>query len=96
MRSTNQTTLDADKLVRREALLAQLQPVEHVLQAARLEVALHRAACRAAKASGKVDPGHLADAEAAADGVEELIRRFDSMSNELPGARLRPMSHWSK
>jgi hypothetical protein len=76
---------DADKLVKREALLNELQPVEGMLEAARREIAQHRAACRTARATGRADPKQLEAAEAAADGVDELIRRFDAMASGFAG-----------
>jgi methyl-accepting chemotaxis protein len=84
-RTKAKSPAEVHKLVQREALLEQLQPVEEIVEAARREIAEQEVACRAAKAKGKVDPGQLAEATAAAEGVDELIRRFDSMAYEIAG-----------
>jgi hypothetical protein len=75
----------ADQIVEREALLDQLRPIEEILESARREVAQHRAACQAAEATGKVDSAQLRQAEAAADGVDELIDRFNFMADRIEG-----------
>lgn len=76
---------EASRLARQEALLGQLRPVEEIVEAARREIAQHRAACRAAEAAGTADPEQVKRAEAAAVGVEELIARFESMADEISG-----------
>jgi hypothetical protein len=81
----NPTPAEASKLVRQELILDQLRPIEDIIEAARKEVVLHRAACAAAEARGTVDPQKVLDANAAADGVEELLARFDAMADELSG-----------
>jgi len=83
--NTDNPLTDSDRLVRREALLDQLRPVEEIVEAARQEIARHRAACRAAEASGKADPNQLRQAELAADGIDELIARFGSMADDVGG-----------
>ncbi len=76
---------DADKLVRREALLGQLRPIEDIVSAASQEIAKHRAACKAAEESGRADIEQLRRARAAADGVEELVGRFGLMADDMSG-----------
>jgi hypothetical protein len=75
----------ATRLVRHEVMLAQLQPIEDLVAAARKEVAKHRAAAMAAQEAGTADPAKQHDAELAADGVEELVQRFEAMQSELSG-----------
>lgn len=79
------TPAEASRMVRQELILDQLRPIEEIIDAARKEVVSHRAACAAAEKNGSVDPQRLKDANAAADGVEELLARFDSMASELAG-----------
>ena len=81
----DQSLADADKLVRREALLGQLRPIEDIVSAASAEIAKHRAACKAAEDSGRADPEQLRRARAAADGVEELVGRFGAMADDMSG-----------
>jgi len=76
---------DTTRLVRQEMMLEQLKPIEDIIDAARKEVAQHRATCAAAEARGTVDPHKLRDARTAAAGVEELLARFESMAEEVSG-----------
>jgi len=76
---------DVNRLVRQEMILEQLKPIEEIIDAARKEVAQHRATCVAAEAKGTVDPQKLRDARAAAEGVDELLARFESMAGEVSG-----------
>ncbi len=76
---------ETDRLVRREALLGELQPIEEIVEAARQEIARHRSACRAAEATGKADPNQLRQAELAANGIDELIGRLDSVVEDVGG-----------
>lgn len=75
----------ATRLVRQEMMLAQLQPIEDIVAAARKEVAKHRAAATAAQEAGTADPAKQREAELAADGIEELVQRFEAMQSELSG-----------
>jgi len=79
------TPAEASRMVRQEVILDQLRPIEEIIDAARKEVVAHRAACAAAEARGTVDPQRLKEANAAADGIEELLARFDAMVAELSG-----------
>jgi hypothetical protein len=79
------TASDTTRLVRQEMLLSQLRPIEDVVAAARKEVANHRAAATAALKADAVDPAKQREAELAADGIEELVQRFEAMQGELSG-----------
>jgi hypothetical protein len=76
---------DTSRLVRQEMLLSELRPIEDVIAAARQEVAKHRAAAIAAQKGGAADPEKQRDAELAADGIEELVQRFEAMQSEVSG-----------
>jgi hypothetical protein len=76
---------DVNRLVRQEMMLEQLKPIEEIIDAARKEVAKHRADCAAAETQGSVDPQRLYEGRAAAEGVDELLARFESMADEVSG-----------
>lgn len=85
MAEPSSSATDATRLIRQEMMLAQLRPVEDVVAAARKEVAKHRAAAIAAQQAGAADPAKQREAELAADGIEELVQRFDAMQSEVAG-----------
>lgn len=85
MEQTQDSHPDVALLIRQEMMLEQLRPIEDIIDAARKEVAKHRAACATAEATRHVDPQRLREATAAADGIDELLSRFDSMVAEVGG-----------
>src|SRR5690606_6803416 len=66
-------------------ILTQLRPIEDIVEAARREVAKHRAAAAAAQQAGTADPAKQREAELAADGIQELLQRFEAMEDEVSG-----------
>lgn len=76
---------EASRLVRQEMMLAQLRPIEDIVEAARREVARHRAAATAAQQAGTADPAKQREAELAANGIQELLQRFEAMEEEVSG-----------
>lgn len=85
MTESTSSPTDATRLVRQEMMLAQLRPIEDVVAAARKEVARHRNEAIAAQKAGTADPAKQREAELAADGIEELVHRFEAMQSEVAG-----------
>ena len=83
--SSTSAPIDPELVVRQAEVLEQLRPVEQVVEAARLEVAKHRARCKAAEAEGSIEPERIQQAQAAAGGVDELIQRFEAMQAQVVG-----------
>jgi hypothetical protein len=61
----------------------QLNPVEELLEAARREVAVHRASCALAQRRGALTPDQRAGAEATAEGIDEFLSRFAVLKTEV-------------